>query len=466
MRKEHLDPAEPSLGPLVNAMIEAAAVRRAQEVARILDVVSKSGTLPEVFAADPRRPGAHERETGRQISQLQRYILDEKAEIQAANRTFDVAEQELKRQLQLTEELSRTGSFRWNLKTGEDHWSDNFYRLLGYQPNDRPATTDAFLARMHPEDREPLFRQMLQATQMKEPFEVEFRLAREDGTVVSCRSRGRPEGADYYIGVLMDVSELRETEKTLRRTELALSRVSQRTEMGELAASIAHDLNQPLTSIAANAGAARRWLGRPVPDIAMARESLTCLIHDAKRAVSVLRGMQDLGTTNATSSMAFRLDEVVAEVVAASAAAADTHSALVLSDLHAGDTLVCGIPVQVQQVIYNLILNGLEAMDEVKDRQRVVKIRSAVLDNETVEVVVEDAGNGIANDTLPHIFDSFFTTKTTGMGLGLSICRSMLERHKGTLSVESEMGLGSRFRMTLPIAASGSVADQVRGGGD
>lgn len=454
MKTEPVDRAGTLPGSSVNAMIEAAAVRRAKEVAHVLDVFSKSGVLPEEVAAD---------QSGWRNSKLRHHLRDAKAEIAGARAKIEAAEQEVKRQLQITEELSRTGSFRWNLRTGEDHWSDNFYRLLGYQPNDRPATTDAFLARVHPDDRQPMFSEALKASNGKVPFEIEFRLLREDGTIVSCRSQGRPEGDDYYIGVLMDVSELRETEKTLRRTELALSRVSQRTEMGELAASIAHDLNQPLTSIAANAGAGRRWLNRPVPDIAMARESLTCLIHDAKRAVSVLRGMQDLGTANAPPATTFKLDETVAEVIAASGAAADTHGAHLLSELHAGDTMVRGIPVQVQQIIYNLILNGLEAMDAVTDRERVVKVQSAILNDEAVEIVVEDTGNGIAPETLPHIFDSFFTTKANGMGLGLSICRSMLERHKGTLSVESELDRGSRFRVTLPIGSPGPTGDPMRG---
>ncbi len=361
---------------------------------------------------------------------------------------------DLSNSLAATEEISKTGSFRWNLVTSKDHWSDGFYRLLGKDPLVDNSTTEDFISCLHPEDRSRVLSTINNAAETKTPFEFEFRLLLSDGRVRYVRSRGRPDGSEHFIGVLMDVSEHREAEQELRRTDLALSRASQQAMMGELAASIAHDLNQPLTSIAANAGAATRWLNRATPDIAKVQESLRALIRDSKRAGSILHGMQGLAARTEIDASLIPVDAMISEVLEGSDAAVRLQNAVVIRDLDTGSAMIPGDKVQIQQVLYNLIINGLEAMGGVADRPRQLVVSSRQVDDGFVELTVTDNGCGISGVVADRLFESFYTTKQSGMGLGLAICRSIVDRHRGSIAVSPQEPFGTSFCVRLPLRAS------------
>lgn len=352
-------------------------------------------------------------------------------------------------ELEMSETLAKIGSFRWSLRTGEDVWSDYIWQMLEYRREEVVPGFDAFIERVHPDDRSLVVSKLQASSSVGDAFELDFRLWFREGRIKYIRSRGRLDGPDHYLGVLMDVTELRTNETALEQIDAELAITKRQTELGEVAASIAHDLNQPLTSIAANAGATIRWLDRPSPEIGRAVESLKTLAKDARKAAGVLTGMQKLTSRPGTDGEVIEIDALLIEVAGTCGAVADTHKAKLVLDLDAASR-VRGNAVQIGQVVYNLVLNGLESMKGSENERR-VEITSCRLWNGLVEVAVSDRGTGMDEKIAGRVFDSFFTTKRTGMGLGLAICRSIVQRHGGTITVQSQPGSGTTFRFRLPI---------------
>lgn len=350
--------------------------------------------------------------------------------------------------LDAAQELAGTGSFRWWPETDAVLWSRNLFRLLGFEPDMAPDVA-AFFQRVHPDDLGRLHDELGQATAARRPYRVDFRLVLPDGRVRFVRAVGKPGGTDFYTGAVIDLTEQREAEGDLLARETELARVSRLTTMGELAASIAHEVNQPLTAIAANAGATVRWLSRPEPDLERAIAGLELIVGDGRRAGGVIRGLHALASEAGTAPAEVRLDELVREVVSVTRAEADAHKVAVRVDLRARDAGVLGEKVQLQQVILNLVLNGIEAMHEV-DRPRVLTIATRT-DGDSVRLSVADAGDGLPAGEPDRLFEPFYTTKPNGMGMGLSICRSIVKGHGGVLSASAGTPIGAIFSVTLPL---------------
>jgi C4-dicarboxylate-specific signal transduction histidine kinase len=251
----------------------------------------------------------------------------------------------------------------------------------------------------------------------------------------------------------MDITERRRAEEALRNAEAELARVARLTTMGELAASLSHELRQPLAAIVMNGSATLRWLDREPPDLDEARDAATRTVREGQRADEVIRGLRALATKSGPQLTPLDLDDVIREVLTLTHSEVQRHGVVLRVDLAAGHRPVLGDRVQLQQVLLNLILNGVDAMKTVTDRPRELMVASALAESDGVLVAVEDGGTGLDPAIAPRIFEPFFTTKPDGLGMGLSICRSIIEAHGGRLWVAPRAPRGTVFRFTVPIAA-------------
>jgi C4-dicarboxylate-specific signal transduction histidine kinase len=223
--------------------------------------------------------------------------------------------------------------------------------------------------------------------------------------------------------------------------------------MGELTASIAHEINQPLTVVVNNANACRRMLFSESPDLDEVREAVVDIANAGTRAGEIITRVRALVKKALPGKARVSINEVIREVLAITTGELEKHLVELRTELIAGLPPVSGDRIQLQQVILNLIMNGIEAMSSVNDRPRVLLIRSQVLESGTVSVSVQDCGTGLDPRLLPHIFDTFFTTKPAGIGMGLPISRSIIEAHEGRLSARPNDNFGATFDFTLPKCA-------------
>ncbi len=221
--------------------------------------------------------------------------------------------------------------------------------------------------------------------------------------------------------------------------------------MGELAASIAHETNQPLAGIVANAEAGLRWLNRGTPDLDAARRSLEWIIHDGNRASEVIRRVRALAKKTEIEQVPLDVNDVVREIVALVQRELTSHRVSLRMELAPALPMILGDWVQLQQVMINLVMNGIEAMQSVTDRPRELVIRSRQDETHQVLVSVTDCGVGISAENADRLFNAFFTTKSSGMGMGLSICRSIMEGHGGRIWVTANIPHGATFQFTLPV---------------
>jgi PAS domain S-box-containing protein len=278
-----------------------------------------------------------------------------------------------------------------------------------------------------------------------------------DGTriVVASRWSLRRDAAGQPAGVLEtngDVTGRRHAEESLQHARSDLARVGTLTTMGELSASIAHELRQPLAAITMNGSAALRWLNRENPDLNEARDAVSRAVREAQRADEVIQGLRSLLGQSGTRREPLDLNAAITEVLELVRAEVRRNDVSVRTVLDAELPAAFGDRVQFQQVVLNLVLNGIEAMVDVAERPRILVIRTERAEGEAAMVTVEDAGPGLDPATVERMFDPFFTTKPNGLGLGLSICRSIVEAHGGRLSASTCASGGTTFRFTVPIA--------------
>ena len=223
------------------------------------------------------------------------------------------------------------------------------------------------------------------------------------------------------------------------------------TTLGELTASIAHEVNQPLAAVVANADACLRWLDRETPDLAAARRSVEWVINDAERASQVVRRIRALANKTEIEKAPLDLNELIREVIALVEREVSSHGVSLRTKLAPELPMILGDRVQLQQVIINLVMNGIEAMHQVTDRSRELMIRSRMHETRSVVLSVTDCGVGISAEDAGRLFNAFFTTKSGGLGMGLSICRSIVEGHGGRLTASDNEGPGATFQFVLPL---------------
>jgi PAS domain S-box-containing protein len=359
--------------------------------------------------------------------------------------------------------LSQTGSWEWNVRTGEVRWSTEHFRIFGFDPAVVQPSYAAFIERVHPEDLPALEQAIERAAREQRSFRHEYRIVLPDGSVRYQLSVGHPgvndSGDLEYIGTVMDMTERKRTDEALRNAQAELARAARLTTMGELAASIAHEINQPLGAIVTNANACLRWLNRDKPDLDEARDAISRIARDGMRAGDVIRGLRALAKKSGPDLAALDIDDAIQEVLALTHSERQRHGVELRTDLFTGDRPVFGDRVQLQQVILNLIINGIEAMSAIVDRPRVLAVSSKPVETGGMLVTVEDTGPGLDPTSADRIFDPFFTTKPNGMGMGLAICRSIIEAHGGRFWVSPQQPHGTAFRFTVPAAAENHTSE-------
>jgi C4-dicarboxylate-specific signal transduction histidine kinase len=250
--------------------------------------------------------------------------------------------------------------------------------------------------------------------------------------------------------LLNQMEEQRRTEEALQVTRSELARVVRITTIGELAASIAHEVNQPLAAVVANADACVAWLTRDDPNLVEARAAAERTTQGATRASEVISRIRSLINKTAPERIRIQINEIIEEVVALADRQASRNEVSVVTELTPDLPLVVGDRIQLQQVILNLMLNGIEAMSGVNDRSRRLVVRSRMQDAEQIRVSIEDCGIGVTEKNISRLFEPFFTTRSQGIGMGLPISRSIVEAHGGRLWAESTVNQGSVFQFTLP----------------
>jgi PAS domain S-box-containing protein len=259
---------------------------------------------------------------------------------------------------------------------------------------------------------------------------------------------------DEGVAFVLDLTERKQVDAALRDTQANLAHVMRITTLGELTASIAHEVNQPLAAVIANAEACLSWLSRAAPDLEAARRSVEWIIDDGNRASGVIRRVRALANKTSIEKMPLDVNDVAGETIAVVQRELNTHGVSLRTEFAPALPTILGDRVQLQQVIINLVMNGIEAMQAVTGRPRELFIRSRQDTVHQVLVSVTDCGVGISAENMDRLFDAFFTTKASGMGMGLSICRSIVEAHDGRLWATANVPYGTTFQFTLPVKAA------------
>ena len=257
-------------------------------------------------------------------------------------------------------------------------------------------------------------------------------------------------GEEEIVGALMDITETRKAQEALHTAQSELAHVTRLTTLGEMSASIAHEVNQPLASVVTNGDACLRWLARDVPQLDEARSAVERMISGASHASDVISRIRALSKKGAFERARLDVNEVINDVLVLMRREITDHRVSLRLDLGSSLAPVHGDRVQLQQVIMNLLMNGIQAMRPVTDRRRELLIRSREHGSDQMLVAVEDSGIGIEPENVDRLFNAFFTTKPEGLGIGLSICRSIIEQHDGRIWATRNAGTGSTFQFTLP----------------
>jgi PAS domain S-box-containing protein len=351
------------------------------------------------------------------------------------------------------QKLSRTGSIGYDVTTGEFFWSEETYEILGFDRSVEPSI-DTAVERVHPDDRALVRHQVERAMRREANFDYEHRLLMPDGQIkhvhVVAHLVKTASGSEELLGALMDVTQAKKAQEELQTAQAELAHASRVATLGEISASIAHEVNQPLAAIVANAQASLRFLNHESPDLNDVRGALEWIVKDGNRAAEVIQRVRTLVKKTDTQKVGLDINDAINDVVALLQRELSAHRVWLKLELAADLPKVFADRVQLQQVTMNLIMNGAEAMQEIEDRPRLLTIRSS-LDDAQVAVAVKDCGIGLTAEDQNRLFNAFFSTKPGGLGIGLSICRSIIAAHCGRLWASANADHGATFQFVLPL---------------
>jgi C4-dicarboxylate-specific signal transduction histidine kinase len=369
------------------------------------------------------------------------------------------AQEELRRSeafLAEGQRLSRTGSFSWRVATDEITWSEQLYRIFEF---DRgvPVTLELIGTRIHSEDQSAFEEQIVRSRQDGSDVQLEFRLQMPDHSVkhlhIVAHGTRDQNGRLEYIGAVQDVTERRLSEEALSKVRSELAHVARVTSLGVLTASIAHEVNQPLSGIITNASTCLRMLAADPPNVDGARETARRTIRDGNRASDVITRLRALFSKKDATTESVDLNEATQEVIALSLSELQRGRVIVRVEFAEDLSPVTGDRVQLQQVILNLLRNASDAMSGVDDRPRKLLIRTERDERDHVRLTMQDAGVGLDPQNEAKLFEAFYSTKADGMGIGLSVSRSIIEGHHGRLWAAPNDGPGATFAFSIPCGS-------------
>jgi PAS domain S-box-containing protein len=326
-----------------------------------------------------------------------------------------------------------------------------WHATLGWSEGDLLNKTFEWL--VHPDDLAKTRAQQTRVADGRNTLHFENRLRDKHGSYRWLSWKAVAEKGKIY-GVARDITDLKNTADQLRISRRELAEISRHTTMGAMTASIAHEVNQPLAALVTNASAGLRWLDRPEPDVDEVRALLTRIVDDGHRASAVIAGIRSMFRKDDGERKPLNVNDLIGEVLAVVRGELESHQVSLQTELHDGLPLVLAEQTQLQQVILNLIMNAVDATGSITDRDRVVIVRSEMDGSDHALIIVEDSGTGIDPNHMSRIFEPFFTTKAHGMGMGLSICHSIIAVHGGQLQVSPRNPYGTVFCAKLPIVAS------------
>ena len=365
--------------------------------------------------------------------------------------------------------LSHTGSWAWSPATGDiRYWSEECYRVQGFDPHGGLPRFETFFQRIHPEDKTRTAEKLEQARREKAEFELDYRIVHPGGESRDVHVVGHPvltSSGDLieFVGTVIDVTESKRAEEErerLRQMQSYLAHFNRVTTMGELIASLAHDVNQPIASTVINASACLRWLQRDDPDLSQACAAAARIVKDGTLAGEIIRRIRSQFQKETLQRESVDVNEVIREMLALLRGEAMRYNISVRSELAADLPRIMGDRVQLQQVLMNLIVNGIDAMKGV-DETRELSVKSQRAEQEQLLVSVSDTGIGLPPQQADQIFTAFFTTKPHGTGMGLRISRSIIESHGGRLWAARQ--LPARRNFSIHPARHRSGGDKRKG---
>jgi len=356
--------------------------------------------------------------------------------------------------------LSKTGSFIMDLRADEHQWSEEAFRIFEFDPTTK-VNVQMIRDRVHPEDL-PTFNDVIAEGMTSADVDCNFRIVTARGTMKHVRGLARVmeqiAGRPLFIGAFQDVTESRAAEEALNRARSELAQVSRVTTLNTLTGSIAHEVNQPLAGIITNASTCTRMLNADPPNLEGARETVRRILRDGKRAADVISRLRALYSRKEFTVEPLDLNEATREVIALSLSDLRANRVILRPELADDLPQVTGDRVQLQQVILNLLRNASDAMVGVEDRPRDLLIKTERAETDAVRLSVADAGIGFSPEVANKLFDAFYTTKSDGMGIGLSVSRSIIEAHHGRLSATANDGPGATFYFSIPCCSLSSRA--------
>ncbi|HKV79572.1 MAG TPA: ATP-binding protein [Candidatus Sulfotelmatobacter sp.] len=383
----------------------------------------------------------------RQLAEAQAGLAEEKLALERSEAYLAEAQR-----------LSQTGSWHWNISTGEVFWSKEFFAIFGFDSEKDTPSHSSFVERIHPEERSKIEEARWAAIREKKRiFEAEYRILLPGDVIKYVRSLGHcavgQSGDVEFIGTIMDITERKRAEEErerLRHALAELTHINRVSTMGELTASLAHEIKQPIAAAAADAETCLLWLTRDQPDVAEAQAAASRLMKDVTHASDIINRIGLLFRKDVPQRELVDVNGVIQEMIALLRSEASRYSISIHSELANGLPKIMADRVALQQVFMNLMLNGIEAMKDMAAPGKLT-ITSRQTENRELLVLVSDTGVGLRPERAEQVFNPFYTSKPQGTGMGLPIGRSIIESHGGRLWVTSTPGPGATFQFTLPI---------------